>query len=426
MDRIELHDVEYGACAALVGRDQSVLMIDCGSVSRFTREDDAGRNERFAAIFARYQRAARREFLLTHYHSDHMNGFLQQIRREPRYFDRVWLPAFPVSAEKASPLLLVAVYAHFFMPSQGYFSRVNTACLTIYGNLCKTVGAGRVRVLSAGDAFIFDGVTYRVLSPSGDFPVPALLSEAAETLSRLLRELPGGASFCDAAGVFAREYANVQAAFSAGSGLSEAARVRRVEVLSALWARLEQAAPTVDDFSLDPVREALEKVRGFYTELQNDLSLVFHSERPRGDSDADILVTGDASAAVLERIAPELFPGYYAVFAPHHGTESHFSEVIAGLHTAHLLISNGEYHAGGEIAEQYRKMDCVRHCTNCGACPAARETGCCNRLAKCFEQRDAGALALRCTAARGGKRTPCKLYVFGHKGVKGCLCDLPG
>ena len=39
MDRIELHDVEYGDCTVLVGRDQSVLMVDCGSVSQYVRRD---------------------------------------------------------------------------------------------------------------------------------------------------------------------------------------------------------------------------------------------------------------------------------------------------------------------------------------------------------------------------------------------------
>ena len=34
MDRLELHDVEYGDCTVLVGRDNSVLMVDCGSVRR--------------------------------------------------------------------------------------------------------------------------------------------------------------------------------------------------------------------------------------------------------------------------------------------------------------------------------------------------------------------------------------------------------
>ena len=50
MDRLELHDVEYGDCTVLVGRDNSVLMVDCGSVSRYTRQDETGALKRFSAV----------------------------------------------------------------------------------------------------------------------------------------------------------------------------------------------------------------------------------------------------------------------------------------------------------------------------------------------------------------------------------------
>ena len=34
MDRVELHDVEYGDCTVLVGQNRQILMVDCGSVKR--------------------------------------------------------------------------------------------------------------------------------------------------------------------------------------------------------------------------------------------------------------------------------------------------------------------------------------------------------------------------------------------------------
>ena len=33
MDRVELHDVEYGDCTVLVGQNRQILMVDCGSVT---------------------------------------------------------------------------------------------------------------------------------------------------------------------------------------------------------------------------------------------------------------------------------------------------------------------------------------------------------------------------------------------------------
>lgn len=78
MDRIELHDVEYGDCTVLVGHNRSILMVDCGSVSRYARRGEEEIHRRFEAIFNRYIGAAQRQFLLTHYHRDHMNGFFPQ------------------------------------------------------------------------------------------------------------------------------------------------------------------------------------------------------------------------------------------------------------------------------------------------------------------------------------------------------------
>ena len=135
-------------------------------------------------------------------------------------------------------------------------------------------------------------------------------------------------------------------------------------------------------------------------------------------------MTGDVSDELLRRISGKLFDGYYIVKAPHHGTESHFSNVIGDLAVAHLLISNGDYHAGGEISQRYIDMECIKHCTNAGACRWRDIAGgCCNRLQRCYEQPVSGSLTLKCAAAAGERRTPCKIYVFGHSGVLGCHCD---
>ncbi len=428
MDRIELHDVEYGACAALVGRDQSVLFVDAGSVSRFTRAEDAALDDRFSRIFARYRLAARRDILLTHYHRDHTSGFFDRLRREPGYFTGVFLPRQPANVSGPNSFLRTALFSRAFAAPESAFARVNTACLSVFDRLLPALRPENISVLSAGDAFRFDGAAFRVLWPEKAFDAEAeaRLSEHAAALSEAVLSLPGGARFLEAARDFCAAYAETQEVFSPGSPLSGEAKRRSAERLSGLMRRVLEEKALADDFSLAPIREILERARPVYTELQNDLSLIFHNERPNGPGEDDVLFPGDASPAVLERISGRLFPGYYAVAAPHHGTESHVSPVLQRLSVSHFLISNGEYHAGGEIAESYRAAEAVRHCTNAHACPAAKETGCCNRLARCYEQAVPGALTLRCLAAGGGRFAPCRIYVFGHSGVRACHCDLKG
>ena len=382
MDRLELHDVEYGDCTVLVGRDNSVLMVDCGSVSRYTRQDETEIDRRFEAIFSRYDGARQRQFLLTHCHRDHMNGFLKKLRRDPGYFDRVYIPALPVAERGANPILEFAVFSHFFSVPQSDFAQINTTCLRLFSLLDETVGPERLFTLRAGDVFAFDGVFYAVLSPEpAGFPFDPLLSEAAEAMNVCLAS-----------------------PFHTGAMRADITR--------------SPAAPDIREILDRPV------LRTLYTETLNDLSLVFHNVRTGGAGNTDVLMTGDVSGAVLSRLAPKLYDGYYAVKAPHHGTESHYSAVLGDLAVAHLLISNGDYHAGGEISARYTDMECIKHCTNPGACAWFRTAGsCCNRLLRCYEQGDAGRLTLRCPAAGGNRRTPCNIYVFSHNGARGCHCD---
>ena len=418
MERIELHDVEYGDCTVLVGRSNSILMVDCGSVSRYTRQGETEIDRRFAEIFDRYSGARQRQFLLTHCHRDHMNGFLKKLRQDPIYFDRVYIPALPAAARSACPILEFAVISHFFSVPQSDFAQVNTTCLRLFSLLDGTVGAERIFTLRAGDVFALDGDFYAVLSPEpAAFPFDPMLAEAAEALNVCLASpfhTGCEAEFLRVKDEFLRIFERCQRAFAPSDRETPGRRRVLLDALADLWDRLEAMRAEITRSPAAPdIREILDRpvLRTLYTETLNDLSLVFHNVRAGGASSADILMTGDVSGAVLSRLAPKLYDGYYAVKAPHHGTESHYSPVLGDIAAAHLLISNGDYHAGGEISQRYVDMEAVKHCTSPGACAWFRTAG------------SAGRLTLRCPAAGKDRRTPCGIYVFSHSGAKGCHCD---
>ncbi len=431
MDRIELHDVEYGDCTVFVGRNRSILMVDCGSVSRYTRQDETEIDRRFAAIFDRYAPASQRQFLLTHVHRDHMNGFLKKLKQDPDYFDRIYIPALPAGPHGANPVLEFAVFSHFFSVPQSDFARVNTACLRLFPLLDETVGAERIFTLRAGDVFSFDGDFYAVLSPEpANFPFDPLLAEAAEKMNVCLASpyhTGCEAAFLRVKTEFLRILERCERAFAPSDRETPGRRRILLDTLADLWAQLEAMRADIAHSPAAPdIREILDHpvLRTLYAETLNDLSLVFHNVRVRGPGNADVLMTGDVSDAVLTRLSPKLYDGYYAVKAPHHGTESHYASVLGDLAIAHLLISNGDYHAGGEISARYADMECIKHCTNSGACAWFRTAGsCCNRLLRCYEQPDASRLTLRCAASAGNRRTPCNIYVFSHNGTRGCHCD---
>ncbi len=132
------------------------------------------------------------------------------------------------------------------------------------------------------------------------------------------------------------------------------------------------------------VREILERPISAtsYSDCINAASVVFHNVRAREASFDDILMTGDVTPEVLESLQDELYDGYNVLKAPHHGTASGYCRLFSEMSAAHILISNGEYHAGGSVAQEYIDLqDSVRHCTNHNACKWFQTSqACCNRF----------------------------------------------
>lgn len=77
-------------------------MVDCGRVNQTVRDGDVPVNSWYPVIADRYGDAMDRYFLLTHYHKDHISGFLRLLDCREGYFSRVFLPRAPWTAG-ASP-----------------------------------------------------------------------------------------------------------------------------------------------------------------------------------------------------------------------------------------------------------------------------------------------------------------------------------
>lgn len=56
MDRVELHDVEYGDCTVLVGQNRQILMVDCWLPSAAT---PAAVKRRLTAVLTKFSAAMR-------------------------------------------------------------------------------------------------------------------------------------------------------------------------------------------------------------------------------------------------------------------------------------------------------------------------------------------------------------------------------
>ena len=124
--------MEYGECVVLEGRDRSVLMVDCGSVSQRLREGDVPLESWVDQIADRYQSSMDRHFLLTHFHRDHLSGFQRILENREGYFSRVLLPRSPLDSRGVPLLLEFALFAYLFAQPQSDSFQVNTWCVRAY------------------------------------------------------------------------------------------------------------------------------------------------------------------------------------------------------------------------------------------------------------------------------------------------------
>lgn len=435
MKWLELLNMEYGECVVLGGKDRSILMVDCGSVSQKLREGDTPMDVWTDAIAARYENAMDRFFLLTHYHRDHLSGFQKILENREGYFSRVFLPRSPLDS-KGRPLLLeFALFAYLFAQPQSDSFQVNTWCVRAFHALEERLGQDRIFTLGAGDSFHFDGEEYEVLWPKTE---SYLFDPQLETILEEWNVLFSSPfqpecvkRFLDLKEQFLLLYSKCGSAFSiSGRALPE----KRRAYLEHLNETLSELESLREELNLVPqahdVREALQNPlnAGAYSNMVNGASVVFHNRRVNGPGEQDILMTGDAPPETLLEIMDQLYDGYFILKAPHHGTASGYSSLFRDMSAAHILISNGEYHAGGAVAQEYIDWEgAVRHCSNTGACKWFKASqGCCNRLSYCYDQESGPGLVIKCRAAgnKSGRSPGCAIRVVGPSGERGCLCDL--
>ena len=433
---IELNNVEYGECIVLGGRDRSILMVDCGSMNQKVRDGDTPLDVRFESIAERYEDAMDRFFLLTHYHRDHLCGLKKLLDSREGYFSRVFLPSMPLDSHGIPLLLDFAMFAYLFLPPQTDCCQVNTSCIRIFRMLGEKLGPDRIFTLRAGDLFHFDGVDYKVLWPRvEEFPFEAEVASAVEEMNILFSSpfLPECEQrFLALKNDFLSLYVKCCEAFSvSGRALPE----KRRQYLAGLDETLREIEGLKAELNLCPnahdVREILERPISAtsYSDCINAASVVFHNVRAREASFDDILMTGDVTPEVLESLQDELYDGYNVLKAPHHGTASGYCRLFSEMSAAHILISNGEYHAGGSVAQEYIDLqDSVRHCTNHNACKWFQTSqACCNRLSYCYDQEPGAGLVIKCPAATGRRAEPgCQIRTVGPSGEHACICEDSG
>lgn len=433
LDWLEMHNLEFGECTVLGSLEGNILMVDCGSMNVKIRESDMEVTDYVENnIVPRYFDAKERAFLLTHFHRDHMSGLRYLLKRDHGFFHRVFVPAASVNQEGRALLIEFALYVFAFLSRQSEYSQMSVSALRIFERLHYALGIGNVYSLSRGSQFDFEGVTYDVLWPTaGDYPFSPLFTEIVDELDVCLSSPflgRGAPEFLTLKNEFCGEYLRLcqltapQNRGYLGDMEESLSRCKKlldtIEAMAPSLQLIPAAQNIIEVLSRPAVREE-------YANAQNMASIVFQNHRTREASLDDIIMTGDATPETFDQISEDLYDAYYIFKAPHHGTASSWSHLFKDILKSHILISNGDYHAGGGVCMEWAEDEGIKHCSNNAACAWFQEKGsCCNRTAYCWEICEKGAMTLRCPKVTGGSRdSGCGIYVISFQSDRGCFCD---
>lgn len=421
---IDLHDVGYGECIVLGGDSGGILMVDCGSSNLKLGENGPGFYEYVTnTIVPRYRDAATRSFFLTHCHRDHLCGLWRILKAVPDYFDSLYLPVPPCGEDSRPLLLQFALYVTVFLSRLTGYAQMNAAVPELFTRAAKLAGADAVFPVRQGDDFLLDGVEYEVIwPPETGFPFPQELADTVDAVDSML-----SAPFLP---MCAREFLELRECFCAAYlRMCSSAPLREEDVEETQeWYR--RICTLIPDLLLLPVAGEVsallsaDETQEAYSSTLNAACAVFQNIRRGGPGPDDILMTGDAPPEILLAASEQMYDGYAVLKAPHHGTAGYFFplEIAAD----HILISNGPYRGGGEIADGYAHLPAVCHCSGNAVCSYYKEYGSsCNRLALCGASSRGTILPVRCpSVVRAGAPTPCRIRVVSRGKNISCLCDL--
>lgn len=296
-----------------------------------------------------------RSAMISHFHRDHINGFIELTdpNHHPISFDVVYIPHIFTMGEH--PNMLDFLLMRYFLEERKTHPTFSLWDMLI--NMVKT--STRIKLVKReSHAFSTFGYDHDVL-----WPVPTRVNLSLVDLS----------CFKPAA-EFLSSGEHSQSIYTLSDKISEFVVNYENSNGNISWGTVdfitEQLAkapfyPTFSDNELNKLAKSLRRAN-----LDNEYSIVCQMRGAK-----KLLLTGDIRKRTGKKIllnkfetSIPLFDHFYAVKAPHHGTNSHYLNF--GCYTVfdHLLISNGEPDSSkrGQISMNYnlKSRNYAIHCTN--------------------------------------------------------------
>lgn len=339
---IKMFKMGFGESILLSEKD-SCLLVDCGS------ESD-NRKGYFKNVEKELVKYSSKSAIITHFHNDHINGFMEILNSAKINFDSIYIPYIFTVAKHPNQVDFELI--KYFLNRINF---PNNRRLTLWEFLKKLVDKEKnIHLLERkSGAFSELGRDFDVLWPVPEKLINKRLESALKKKLDFLSEYIN--DIYHLSDEISELYENIQ--------YSDNIRLVREQI------------PNIDEKlqDLDSIigeRIATEKINANFKNIvqqcinsirnnKNKSSIVCQNSSGEKVS----LLTGDIPPEIMNKILlNEYMPSinihkhYYAIKAPHHGTESGYSNF--GCHSTfdYLLISNGETpnkKKRGQVTYQY-------------------------------------------------------------------------
>lgn len=353
--KIKMFKMGFGE-SILLSEGESCLLVDCGSESK-------NKNGYFKSVENELVNYSSRSAIITHFHNDHINGFMEILNSTEINFDRIYIPYIFTVAKHPNQVDFELI-KYFLMR----INFPNSRRLTLWEFLKKLVDKEKnIHLLERkSGAFSELGRSFDVL-----WPVPeklinkrleSVLKKKLDFLSEYINDI------YHLSDEISKLYENIQ--------YSDNIRLVREQIpnidielqdLDSIIGEQISSEEINANFK-NIVQQCISSIRN----NKNNSSIVCQNSGGEKVS----LLTGDIPPNIMDKILlNEYMPNinihkrYYAIKAPHHGTESGYSNFGCHCTFNYLLISNGETpneKKRGQVTYQYNPL--VRNykilCTN--------------------------------------------------------------
>lgn len=347
--------------------------------------------------------------MLSHFHDDHINGYINLAKNDIRIFDTIYVPNVFNSYNKESRVIIDYVTIEVILFFLNNYN-LNEKGLSLF-DLLNAISINNIslQLMGRGNTFNIGQYNYTILWPSINHinfmlktselqlisflnVLESLSNEELNLYSRILLISKGIRELYN-------QYNTNNGDISEGYKKDLKDLDEKINKLQEITKKHNVSKSYMTDNIKNEVREWISKLK----RDANKVSIVFQNSNDTPNE--NILMTGDIDKVrfnwiINNKIKPSIpiYDSYAILKAPHHGTKSHFVNNIP--RSCFTLISNGNTSKGkrGKIAYEYYRLETLKLCTNeeSNRCEALSDNNlndnginaCCKCMCYGFDKRD--------------------------------------